>query len=170
MKKIKYMVIDVDGTMTDSGIYYDNHGNEMKKFSTRDAAGFFAAQKAGIKIVILTGRESYATMRRMQELKVEFVFQNVSDKFSFLRNFMDDKEIRKEEIGYIGDDLNDLAPMSLVGFVGCPSDSCKEILQRADFISKVKGGQGVVRDVMEHILEERGEWDQITSRLYGMGK
>ena len=72
-EQIKYLIIDVDGTMTDAGIYYDDHGNELKKFCTRDAAGFFAAKQAGIKIMVLTGRECQAVTRRMTELKVDFL-------------------------------------------------------------------------------------------------
>ena len=104
-KKVKLLVVDVDGTMTDAGIYYDEHGNELKKFCTKDAAGFFAAHKSGIKIMVLTGRECAATTRRVQtELKVDYLFQNVKDKLSFLKKFMQENEILKEEVGYIGDD------------------------------------------------------------------
>ena len=81
---IKLLVIDVDGTMTDGGIYYDNSGNELKKFSTKDAAGFFAAHKAGIKLMVLTGRNCAATAKRMEELQVEFLFQNIRNKAMFL--------------------------------------------------------------------------------------
>ena len=75
--KLKYFVIDVDGTMTDAGIYYDDHGNELKKFCTKDAAGFFTAHQVGMKIMVLTGRECPAVTRRMQEMGVEYIFQNV---------------------------------------------------------------------------------------------
>ena len=116
--KIDYFVIDVDGTMTDAGIYYDNNGNELKKFCTKDAAGFFAAHQVGIQIMVLTGRECEAVTRRMREMSVEFIYQNIKDKKSFLKNFMEEHEIEKEQLGYIGDDLNDLPGMSLAGFVG----------------------------------------------------
>lgn len=169
LEKISYLVIDVDGTMTDAGLYYDEQGNEMKKFCTRDAAGFFSARQAGIKTVVLTGRECKATTRRMTEMKVDYIYQNIKDKKCFLNDFMQKNKIKKEQIGYIGDDLNDLAPMRLTGFVGCPSDSCKEILLWADYISPVKGGQGVVRDVIEYILKERGEWEKVIENVYGMG-
>lgn len=88
MQKIKLIVIDVDGTMTDSGIYYDENGNEWKKFCTKDAAGFFAAHKLGIKIMVLTGRECAATERRMKELRVQYLCQNVKDKMGYLSEFM----------------------------------------------------------------------------------
>ena len=167
--KIKYLVIDVDGTMTDAGIYYDDNGNELKKFCTKDAAGFFAAYAAGIEIIVLTGRECAATARRMAELKVDHLFQNVVDKAAFLTEFMKENHICKEDIGYIGDDLNDLPPMKLVGYVGCPADSCREVKNAADYISPVKGGHGAVRDVIEQILTEYGEWGNAISEVYGAG-
>lgn len=168
-RTIQYLVIDVDGTMTDAGIYYDEQGNELKKFCTKDAAGFFAAHTAGIKIIVLTGRECAATTRRMTEMKVDYLFQNVKDKKSYLETFMEEKNIEKKELAYIGDDLNDLPPMSLAGFVGCPADSCKEVRKAADYISSVKGGYGAVRDVIEHILRESGEWESAVSKVYVIG-
>ena len=115
--KIEYFVIDVDGTMTDAGIYYDDSGNELKKFCTKDAAGFFTAHAVGMKIMVLTGRECKAVTRRMQEMSVEFIFQNIKDKKNFLISFLKEHGIEKEQLGYIGDDLNDLPAMSLAGFV-----------------------------------------------------
>lgn len=163
---IKFLVIDVDGTMTDSGIYYDNYGNELKKFSTRDAAGIFAAQYVGIKIIILTGRMCVATEKRMKELKVDYLFQNVTDKYEFLLDFMRKKQINKHDLGYIGDDLNDLKSMQLAEFVGCPSDSCKEIKEQADYVSSVMGGYGAVREVIEHYLRDKGCWREYIYENY----
>lgn len=168
-RKIKFLVIDVDGTMTDAGIYYDENGNELKKFCTKDAAGFFAAHKVGMQIMVLTGRECSATTRRMKEMKVDYLCQNVKDKVSYLRNFMEEKGIKKEELGYIGDDLNDLQPMKLAGFVGCPGDSCAEITEIADYVSPIRGGYGAVRDIVEHMLRKSGEWENAISDIYGIG-
>jgi len=168
-RKIKYLVIDVDGTMTDAGIYYDENGNELKKFCTKDAAGFFAARRVGIKILVLTGRECAATTRRMTELKADYIEQNVKDKVAFLKQFMADNNVRKEELGYIGDDLNDLPSMQLAEFIACPADSCQEIIEIADYVSGVKGGHGAVRDVIEHFLRETGEWNKAVSEIYDIG-
>lgn len=169
LQKINYIVLDVDGTMTDAGIYYDENGNELKKFCTRDAAGFRAARHVGIKVIVLTGRECKATTRRMTEMKVDFLFQGVKDKYPFLREFMKEKGIVKESIGYVGDDVNDLLPMSLTGFVACPSDSCDEVKKISNYISKRIGGTGVVRDVVEYLLRKRGEWDNTVHTLYSAG-
>lgn len=167
--KIKYLVIDVDGTMTDGGLYYDENGNETKKFCTKDAAGFFSAHQVGIKIMVLTGRECKATTRRMTEMKVDYLRQNIKDKASYLKNFMIENGIKKEEIGYVGDDLNDLPPMTLCGYVGCPSDACVEVKKIADYISPVKGGYGAVRDIIEHFLREQDLWNKAVSIVYGIG-
>lgn len=169
MQKIKLIVIDVDGTMTDSGIYYDENGNEWKKFCTKDAAGFFVAHKLGIRIMVLTGRECAATERRMKELRVQYLCQNVKDKMGYLSEFMKKNQLSKEEVAYIGDDLNDLSPMQLAGYRGCPNDSCSEIKEIATYVSPVNGGHGAVRDVIEQLLRGTGEWDQAVSEVYGIG-
>ena len=167
--KIEYLIIDVDGTMTDAGIYYDEHGNELKKFCTKDAAGFFAARQAGIKIMVLTGRECAATTRRMQEMKVDYLVQNIKDKMSYLDNFMKENHISFEQIGYLGDDLNDYAGMKAAGYAGCPADACEEIKAICDYVSPVKGGQGAVRDIITYLLKQRGEWEQAVEAVYGTG-
>lgn len=168
-KKIKYLVIDVDGTMTDAGIYYDEHGNELKKFCTRDAAGFFAAKQAGIRIMVLTGRECQATTRRMQEMKVDYLVQNIKDKVTYLKEFMNANNLTGEEMGYLGDDLNDLQSMMLCGFVGCPQDACREVKEAADYVSDIKGGHGAVRDIVAFLLNRRGEWESSIREIYGVG-
>ncbi len=169
LRKIKYLVIDVDGTMTDAGIYYDEHGNELKKFCTKDAAGFFTAHQVGIKLMVLTGRECQATTRRMQEMKFDYIVQNIKDKAAFLQDFMEQNGIEGYELGYIGDDLNDLAPMRLCGFIGCPADACEEVKLAADYISGICGGYGAVRDIISAMLKVRGEWEQALSDVYEAG-
>ena len=165
--ELNYLVIDVDGTLTDAGIYYDEHGNELKKFCTKDAAGFFAVKAMGIKTIVLTGRECAATARRMSDLKVDYVFQNVREKQRFLRSFMEENHIAKDQLGYIGDDLNDLLPMQMAGFKACPADSCEEIKRIADYVSTVNGGHGAVREIIEHALRASGDWDSLVEKIYG---
>lgn len=166
---LKYLVIDVDGTMTDGGIYYDEHGNELKKFCTKDAAGFFAAHHLGIKIIVITGRECFATQRRLSELKVDYIFQNVKGKKLFLENFMQKENITPEQLGYLGDDLNDLPAMALASFIACPADSCNEVKKIAHYVSPIKGGYGAVRDIIEFILTQTGQWQKAVSNVYGLG-
>lgn len=164
--KINLLIIDVDGTMTDAGIYYDENGNELKKFCTKDAAGFFCAHAAGMEIMVLTGRACAATDRRMREMKVEYLYQDITDKYSFLTKFIAEHRLAQGQLAYIGDDLNDLFPMSLAGFVACPKDTCEEIKRIADYISPYKGGYGAVRDIISHILKCRGEWEAAYKKAY----
>ena len=164
--KIKYWVFDVDGTMTDGSIYYDENGNELKKFNTRDAAGFFAIHALSMKIIVMTGRECKATLRRMEELKVDYLFQNIKDKKVFLEELMSREQILSEELAYIGDDLNDYAAMKLTGFVACPADACKEIVDIADYVADRAGGRGAVREVVEYVLSERNEWEEAIKKAY----
>lgn len=168
-QKIEYLVIDVDGTMTDAGVYYDENGNELKKFCTKDAAGFFAASAVGIKLMVLTGRECAATTRRMQEMKVDYLVQGIKDKLPYLEGFMRTEGIGYEQIGYLGDDLNDLAGMKKAGFAGCPADSCEEVKAICDYVSDVQGGHGAVRDIISWLLRQRGQWDSFVEQRYGAG-
>lgn len=169
MITIKYLIIDVDGTMTDGGVYYDEHGNELKKFCTKDAAGYFACKQIGINTVVITGRMCEATKRRMEELKIDYVYQGIQEKETFIKTFLNEHNVKREQLGYIGDDLNDYPSMKLAGFVGCPQDACKEVREIADYVSVLPGGSGAVRDVIEHLLRESGDWDEAVSRAYGIG-
>jgi 3-deoxy-D-manno-octulosonate 8-phosphate phosphatase (KDO 8-P phosphatase) len=164
---LTHIVLDVDGTLTDSGVYYDDHGNELKKFSTKDGAGIQIAKAAGLKIIVLTGRECNATLRRMTELKADITQQNLKDKAAWLQEYMSTHGVAKAEIGYIGDDVNDLASMRLCGFVGCPADSCKEVKALADYVSPLCGGCGAVRDCIEYLLTKDGLWSECVAKVYG---
>ena len=167
--ELKYLFLDVDGTLTDGGIYYDENGNEIKKFNTKDAAGIFAAKSLGIKIIVITGRECKATQRRLEELNIDCIYQNVKNKEDFIKQFIKKNNILKNELGYIGDDLNDYSSMKLVGFVGCPKDACKEIKNISKCISNLNGGQGAVRDIIEQMLEKENKWKDVINNIYNVG-
>lgn len=159
LSKLKWCIIDVDGTLTDSGIYFDTDGNELKKFSSRDFVGVMAAHYIGVRTMIVTGRECAATKRRADEMKVDYLFQYVKNKKAFIEKFMDENGIETCQLCYIGDDLNDYASMKLAGFKACPADACKEIKEMADYVSFSNGGCGVLQDVFRYILTEIGKWD-----------
>lgn len=168
LEDIRYFLIDVDGTMTDTGLYYDDNGNEIKRFSTRDGEAIKLARSLGIKIMVITGRRCGATIRRIQELNIDFCEQGILNKYDFLKNYMKKEQIANEELAYIGDDINDLKAMSLAGFVGCPADSCPEVQVIADYIAKKKGGAGAVRDVIEYVLRQRNEWNVALKKVYDL--
>ena len=166
---IRYIVLDVDGTLTDGGIYYDSTGNELKKFCTKDGTGILCARAAGITVVVLTGRECPATVRRLTELGVTELYQGVRDKAAWLKAWMNEKGARKGDVGYIGDDVNDLAPMKCCGYIGCPADAAAEVKELADYVSPISGGHGAARDVIEHLLREAGRWADIVNSAYNAG-
>lgn len=166
--KLKLLVLDVDGTMTDGGIYYDDHGNEIKKFAIKDGAGLQLAHAAGLQIMICTGRECPAVSKRANELKLDYLFQNVMDKKGFLSKFMNEHRLCAQNIAYCGDDLNDLAAMSLCGFVACPADACDEVKAKANYICPQRGGEGAVRGAIEKILKNENCWTQAVEYAFGV--
>ena len=163
----KLLVLDVDGTMTDGGVYYDDNGNETKKFAIKDGAAILLARAAGLEVMICTGRECPAVRRRATELKVDHLYQNVKDKRGFLAGFMAEKGLAAGNVAYCGDDLNDLAAMELCGFVACPADACEEVRRRADYICPQKGGEGAVRGAVEKLLKDEGRWKSAVKAAFG---
>ena len=164
---IRLLVLDVDGTMTDGGVYYDASGNELKKFAIKDGAGIVLAHAAGMEIMICTGRACEAVRRRAEELKVEYLYQNVHGKADFLRNFMAEHGLTADEVAYCGDDLNDLAAMALCSFVACPADAAPEVTARATCRLPQKGGEGAVRGAVEAILRRDGRWPEAVRKAFG---
>lgn len=164
---IELLVLDVDGTMTDGGVYYDATGNELKKFAIKDGAGIVAARAAGVRVMICTGRECEAVRRRAADLHIDYVYQNVKDKAAFLREFMAQQGLSREQVAYCGDDWNDLAAMALCGFVACPADAAEAVAARADFVGTKKGGEGAVREAIAEFLGREGRLEQAVAAAFG---
>lgn len=155
--KIKALVMDVDGTLTDGKIYVGPSGECMKAFNVKDGYGIARIlPEYGVLAIIITGRESAITERRAKELNIHCLYQNVSNKVLVLKKIMDEKKLVGGEVAYIGDDLNDLPAMKVCGCVGCPSDSAKEVLEYADYICTKNGGAGAVREFIDYIVKEYG--------------
>ena len=168
---IKYLVMDVDGTLTDGKIYMGNNGEAMKAFNIKDGYGIHdILPQNHILPIIITGRNSDILLNRCRELGIENVVQNVEDKAQVLNKLTDGK---LNYVAYIGDDLNDMPAMQAVknagGIVGCPSDAICEIQEMADFISQFKGGDGAVREFIDRIVRLQNnrvgngfiEWDRV---------
>lgn len=167
MELIRWLILDVDGTMTDGGIYLDGNGLETKKFSVQDGAAILLAEAAGIEPVILTGRESGCVTKRAGELGIRYVFQNVKNKKEFLSGFLRENRILPEEAAYVGDDLNDLGAMQCVGTAVCPRNAAKQVKSRCAYVLSSGGGEGAVREFVEMILEKRGILDRCAEQLWG---
>lgn len=160
LKIIKYLVMDVDGTLTDGKIYIGNSGEMMKAFDVKDG---YAIREIlplfNIKPVIITGRKSEILEKRCRELEITELYQGVREKKALLQQLVEKYGCGFENVAYIGDDLNDLECMLAVkekkGLVGCPADAVKEVKDIADFISYRKGGNGAVREFIEWITDKK---------------
>lgn len=164
---IKLIVMDVDGTLTDGSIYYNEAGIETKKFSVKDGAGIVAAQAAGIPCMILTGRESWAVKKRAEDLRIQYVYQGIKDKAAFLLDFLHSRGIDAGSMLFIGDDFNDMKAMDMAGLAGCPADAAEEVRKLADYVSESKGGCGAVRDIIFHYLRAEGKYEAAIEGAFG---
>ena len=164
--KIRYVVLDVDGTLTDGGIYYDSEGNESKRFDVRDGLGIKAGIAAGLTMVILTGRTSPMVVRRAKELGIHQVISGAKIKYPHLKRWMDQNDISTDEICYIGDDWNDLECMKAAAVCMCPADAAEEVKMISDYTASTSGGHGAVRDCMQVILKDMLKWEVACEQLY----
>ena len=167
MRNIKLIVMDVDGTMTDGGVYFDSNGVESKRFDVHDGAGILLAQQVGIEFMILTGRNSVCVEKRASELKIKYVYQGVSDKLGFLEQFVKENDLSFDEVAYIGDDLNDYRLMQVVGVKVCPNNAVNEIKDICDVQLSKHGGSGAVREFVEILLKDRNQWMVAVEGLFG---
>ena len=156
---IKLVLLDVDGTLTDGGIYRGNNGEELKRFNVKDGYAIVNAQKLGIEFGIITGRKSELVEIRSNELKIKYLYQGISEKTVILEEIMQKTGLKKEEIAYMGDDLNDILIMKQSGLTGAPRDAANEVIQIVDFVSGKNGGSGAVREFVEYILKKDRKWE-----------
>lgn len=165
MEDIKTIFLDVDGTLTNSKVYLDNHQNEFKAFNVKDGLMITAAMKLGYEFIIITGRKSEVVARRAAELGIEEYHQGISNKRELLEAILEEKEINYENMAYFGDDLNDLAIMKEAGFAASPLDAAEEVKEISDFISKFLGGNGAVREILSYLLKENGEYQTVVENF-----
>ena len=162
---IKLILLDVDGTMTDGGIYIDGIGGGFKKFNVKDGYSIVHAQNLGIDFGIITGKKSNIVKLRAEELNMKYLYQGISDKAEVLEKILIKSKLDKSQIAYMGDDLNDFHIMKRVGLSGAPGDAAQEICDIADFVSNKKGGEGAVREFVEYILKKDGKWKQFLENV-----
>lgn len=152
-QNIKFLVLDVDGVLTDGGMYYSNSGDEFKKFNTKDGMGIKLAIAKGIKIAFLSnGKNSALINNRAALLKVEYVYVGFDNKMEILKGWMKELKLELNEIAYIGDDVNDAEVISYVGLSACPSDAIESIKEKVNIILTNKGGEGCVREFIDNYL------------------
>jgi len=154
-RRIRMLLLDVDGVMTDGGLFYSAKGVEMKRFNAQDGYGVVRAHEHGLKIGIISGRSTPIVDARAKVLRVADVYQNAGDKVAVMREIQSRYGLKDEEIAFIGDDLFDLPLLSSVGFSAAPRNARPEVKKRVDFVTTAEGGHGAVREIIDFILGSR---------------
>ncbi len=153
--KIRMLLTDCDGCLTDGGMYYSENGDELKKFNTKDGMGFALLKSQGILTGIITQENRELNIRRAKKLKVDVIQQGCVDKVSAINEIAKKYELDLDEVAYIGDDVNDLAVLKKVGYGACPINAADQVKAVASYICNAKGGEGVIREVAEQIIKSR---------------
>ncbi|EEX38229.1 3-deoxy-D-manno-octulosonate 8-phosphate phosphatase [Vibrio metschnikovii] len=156
-KQIQLLICDVDGVFSDGLVYMGNQGEELKTFHTRDGYGVKSLMKAGIQIAIITGRQSKIVENRMKALGISLVYQGQDDKLSAYHDICQKLAITPEHTAYIGDDLIDWPVMDKVALKVCVADGHPLLVQKANYVTHIKGGHGAVREVCDLILQARDQ-------------
>jgi 3-deoxy-D-manno-octulosonate 8-phosphate phosphatase (KDO 8-P phosphatase) len=159
LSRLTVLACDVDGTLTDGAVTYDDAGRELKSFHIQDGLGIVLAGFVGLRVVWITGRNSPIVERRAKELGVSLLLQGVRDKAAALTQVVLRLRVLPEQIAFIGDDLNDIPALRAAGAALCPADAAAEVQALAHFVTPRGGGRGAVRDAVETILRARGDYD-----------
>jgi 3-deoxy-D-manno-octulosonate 8-phosphate phosphatase (KDO 8-P phosphatase) len=168
-KKIKMILMDTDGVLTEGKIIFFSGGGEAKAFDVKDGVGIKLAQRVGIKTGIITGRSSEAVTRRAQELGIDELCQGAREKLISYEEIISKHSLKDEEVCFIGDDIIDIPVLKRVGFPVAVADAHKDILSFTAYQTDLKGGQGAVREVIDFIIRAQGKWDQLIKR-YSKGE
>ncbi|SLL07961.1 3-deoxy-D-manno-octulosonate 8-phosphate phosphatas KdsC [Mycobacteroides abscessus subsp. abscessus] len=161
MTKIKLFVFDVDGVLTDGRLYISSNGEEIKAFHTQDGMGISLAHYTGIKTAIITGRKSEAVTKRAHELKINYVFQGIHEKLAILENIVQELGINMNEVCYIGDDINDLPILRMVGYPAAPFNAVAPVKEEVKYISLKNGGEGAVREIIDTVLAQQHDYSSL---------
>lgn len=166
MAKIKLLLLDVDGVLTDGRIIYDNQGNELKAFDVKDGHGLKMLQRAGIAVGIITGRKSQVVANRAAELGIDILYQGALSKLEPYREILAHHKLAEEQIAYVGDDVVDLPILRRVGFSATVADAVPEVLPRVDYVASRPGGRGAVREICDMLIKASGRWEELTARYF----
>jgi N-acylneuraminate cytidylyltransferase len=153
--KLKLFCVDVDGTLTDGGMYYSQDGELLKRFDTRDGMGMHLLRENGIILAILTAEDSRIAQSRAAKLQIDEVHVGVKDKEQCMETILNRLGVGWDELGYVGDDLNDLGIIRRAGFSACPNDAAPEVMLVATYVCAKAGGRGVVREVCDILIAAR---------------
>jgi 3-deoxy-D-manno-octulosonate 8-phosphate phosphatase (KDO 8-P phosphatase) len=162
-RKIRLVAMDVDGVLTDAGMYYTEAGDELKKFNTRDGMGVALVREAGLTTAILTRESTKLVERRGAKMRIDHVFIGVTDKLTCMRGLLERLDLTLEQVAYIGDDVNDYELLRHVGLAAAVRDASRLPKSVAHIITEAKGGEGAVRELCEIILEAQQDHPPIPS-------
>lgn len=154
-RRIKYLILDVDGVMTDGGLYYSADGVELKRFNAQDGYGIVRARECGLGIGIISGRETPIVAARARVLGIDDVYQGAADKVEAMRGIQARYYLKDEEIAYIGDDLFDLPLLGAVGLSAAPKNARPEVRRKVHYVTSAAGGEGAVRELIDFLLAHR---------------
>jgi 3-deoxy-D-manno-octulosonate 8-phosphate phosphatase (KDO 8-P phosphatase) len=160
-RRIKVLLMDCDGVLTDGLLWLIGDDDEQKTFHARDGQGISLMHRAGLRTGIITGRKSTAVDRRAHDLKIAYVHQFAKDKIKALDEIIAEAGVSVEECAFVGDDLADIPPMQRVGLAVAVADAADETKQAAHYVTTMKGGRGAVREVCELILKSQGRWPEL---------
>jgi 3-deoxy-D-manno-octulosonate 8-phosphate phosphatase (KDO 8-P phosphatase) len=164
--KIRAVVLDMDGVLTDGGLLIMPDGEWIRRMDIKDGYALQLAVRSGIHVVVMTGSSSAPVEARLKRLGIKEIYHQVENKAECLKQLLNTWQLSSDEILYMGDDVPDLAALQLAGLSCCPADAVRDVLEIADYISPYKGGMGCVRDVLEKLLRTQGKWsvqNQLTS-------
>ena len=164
LRDLQLLVLDVDGVLTDGGLWLDPHGQLFKRFDVRDGLGLRLLQQAGIQLAFLSGGRGGATEARANQLGIEHCLVGIKDKPAALSQLQRDVGVRATNTAFVGDDFNDLAVRHLVRLLIAPADGCKPLRLQSDAVLQHEGGRGAVRELAERILKQRGHLTEIQRR------
>ena len=159
MADVKMIVFDVDGTLTDGGVYYGASGEEHKRFDIADGLGIRLAQCAGIAVAVISGRSSAAVSQRMSGLGVTEVMQGVGNKAVAMADLMRRGGLERHQIAFVGDDINDIPAFELAGVRIAVANAAEPLKARADYVTRARGGSGAGREAIETILREKNAYE-----------
>jgi 3-deoxy-D-manno-octulosonate 8-phosphate phosphatase (KDO 8-P phosphatase) len=164
--KIKLLLLDVDGVMTDGRIVYDANEVESKFFNVKDGHGIKMVQRGGIEVGIISGRQSQVVTNRATELGIDLISQKAIDKLAPYLEILEKTGLDDSQVAFMGDDIIDIPILRRVGFAAAPADAVEEVKPYVHFISRNSGGCGAVREICDLLLKEQGKWAEVTSRYY----
>ncbi|MGJ0490460.1 3-deoxy-manno-octulosonate-8-phosphatase KdsC [Methylobacter sp.] len=162
-KKLKLLILDVDGVLTDGKLFFDNDGNEYKAFHSRDGHGIKLLRQTGVEVAVISGRKSSSVALRMKNLGIEYVYQGHENKIAAFNEIIGKLRITPDQAAHVGDDLLDLPIMTRVGLAIAVDDANFAVKQRADWCTTLPGGHGAVREVCDLIMQAQGRFDDVVN-------